>query len=99
MEIGHLLNKKPDYISGGEQQRVTIARALITELQILLGDEPTGNLDFVTTKKVVQLLTDLSVKMNIALVVLTHEKNLFSHPHNLYCMQNGKLNEVGKTNV
>lgn len=98
LEINQHLNKKPDYLSGGEQQRVAIARALIMEPEIIFADEPTGNLDQITTRKVTKLLTDLTIKMNIALIVVTHEKNLFSHTHKLYYMENGKLNEVNNPN-
>jgi ABC-type lipoprotein export system ATPase subunit len=85
------LHKKPTFLSGGEQQRVAIARALITSPEILFADEPTGNLDQVTSKIIVDILTRLCIQQHVSLVVVTHEKQLFNHPHNLYTMQDGKL--------
>jgi ABC-type lipoprotein export system ATPase subunit len=85
------LHKKPTFLSGGEQQRVAIARALITSPEIIFADEPTGNLDEGTSKRIVEILTTLCVQQHVSLVVVTHEKNLFDHPHNLYTMYNGKL--------
>ncbi|MET3574236.1 ABC transporter ATP-binding protein [Bhargavaea ullalensis] len=92
--ISSQLEKRPDFLSGGEQQRVAIARAVITNPDILFADEPTGNLDQATSKTVVELLTTLVESMQISLVVVTHEQNLFSHPHHLYQMENGRLREV-----
>ncbi|MCD4837583.1 ABC transporter ATP-binding protein [Neobacillus sedimentimangrovi] len=88
--ISHL-NKKPTFLSGGEQQRVAIARALITSPEVIFADEPTGNLDQFTSKIIVDVLTKLCTEQQVSLVVVTHEKNLFHHPHNLYTMQDGKL--------
>lgn len=85
------LQKRPDLLSGGEQQRVAIARAVIMEPEIIFADEPTGNLDQETTKEVIALLSNLMTSLNIALVVVTHEQNLFSQPHHLYIMENGLL--------
>lgn len=85
------LGKKPNYLSGGEQQRVAIARALITCPKILFADEPTGNLDEETSKLVISLLTKLSHKYNISLVIVTHEKDLIKGPHFLYKMHEGVL--------
>ena len=89
--ISAQLHKKPTFLSGGEQQRVALARALITSPEILFADEPTGNLDQVTSKVIVDLLTKLCTQQQVSLVVVTHEKHLFDHPHHLYTMQDGKL--------
>lgn len=85
------LHKHPEYLSGGEQQRVAIARALITSPEIIFADEPTGNLDTITTKKIIKLFTELCTEKSISFVVVTHEKNLFDHPHTLFKMKNGVL--------
>lgn len=85
------LHKKPAFLSGGEQQRVAIARALITSPEILFADEPTGNLDQATSRRIIDLLTSLCVNQHVSLLVVTHEKNLFNHPHHLFTMQKGKL--------
>lgn len=96
--ITNLLNKKPSFLSGGEQQRVAIARALITEPDILFADEPTGNLDHITTKSIVNLLTKLNSEKNLTLIVVTHEPNLFQLPHLLYFIRDGVL-EVHDSDV
>jgi ABC-type lipoprotein export system ATPase subunit len=92
--IDSQLDKRPSFLSGGEQQRAAIARALITEPEILFADEPTGNLDQMTTKSIVNLLTKLNRERNLSLVVVTHEPNLFQVPHYLYSMKNGVLERM-----
>lgn len=96
--IVHHLDKRPSFLSGGEQQRAAIARALITEPDILFADEPTGNLDQITTKSIVNLLIRLNKDKNLSLVVVTHETNLFPTPHYLYSMKDGVLKGI-KSNV
>lgn len=97
--IASHLQKRPDFLSGGEQQRVAIARAVIMEPEIIFADEPTGNLDQTTTKTVIELLSNLTISLNIALVVVTHEQNLFTQPHHLYKMEDGSLKEVEQPRV
>lgn len=85
------LNKKPSFLSGGEQQRVAIARSLIMSPEIIFADEPTGSLDEITSKTTIDLLTQLSIEQGVSLVVVTHEERLINHPHNLYIMKDGEL--------
>lgn len=85
------IKHKPNELSGGEQQRVAIARALINEPQILLCDEPTGNLDSQTGQCVIDILMDLSRKNNQTLVIVTHDENIAKLSHRSVKMRDGLL--------
>ena len=74
--LGDRMTHKPGELSGGEQQRVAIARALILEPEILLADEPTGNLDTETGKKIEEVLITLNKTKRITLIVVTHNESL-----------------------
>jgi len=73
VELSHRKNSFPHQLSGGEKQRTAIARALVTQPQILFADEPTGNLDEKNAKSVMQLLIDLQKEYQTALVIVTHD--------------------------
>ena len=72
------LTHRPKALSGGEQQRVAIARALINKPQLLLCDEPTGNLDSENGKNILRLLTELNKSQQIAIIMVTHDKDIAS---------------------
>ena len=92
-EVGleHRMNHRPGELSGGEQQRVAVARAVIREPDIILADEPTGNLDRTTGKKIEDLLMTLNATKHITLVVVTHNKALAERMRICIGLQDGKM--------
>lgn len=89
--LGHRLNHRPGELSGGEQQRVAIARALVLEPNLLLADEPTGNLDMKTSDEVHTLLDSLQRTRNLTLVVVTHNERLAAAMGRTIRLVDGKL--------
>jgi putative ABC transport system ATP-binding protein len=89
--LGDRAGAFPDRLSGGEQQRVAIARALIHEPDLLLADEPTGNLDEDTSEIVVRLLDELVRESGTTLVVVTHSRELASRMDRVLHVDHGKL--------
>ncbi len=88
------LSHKPGQLSGGEQQRVAIARALVNEPEIVLADEPTGNLDSKTGKKVGTLLKQICSEKNKILIMVTHNSKLAADMDVQYDLSNGKLTTI-----
>jgi putative ABC transport system ATP-binding protein len=85
----HRLNHTPNQLSGGEQQRVAIARALVGDPQVILADEPTGNLDSVRGAEVMDLLEALNRDRGVALVVVTHDLEIAARAHRQVRMRDG----------
>jgi len=79
----------PAELSGGQQQRVAIARALVTEPQVLLADEPTGNLDSERSVEIMQLLTALNQDGGISIVMVTHEAEMAAYAHTIVRFRDG----------
>jgi putative ABC transport system ATP-binding protein len=84
-------NHKPSGLSGGEQQRVTIARALANKPALILADEPTGNLDTKNKQGIVKLLADLCVNQNATVVVVTHDSQVAAHTGRMLLLKDGKF--------
>jgi len=94
MELGDKTLKSPDKLSGGERQRVAIARALANDPQIILGDEPTGNLDSVNSARVVDLLRALAHEQGRAVVCVTHDLAIADAADVKISMLDGRIVDV-----
>ena len=92
--LGHRLSNFPAQLSGGEQQRVAIARALAKNPKLLLCDEPTGALDYVTGKAILQLLQDTCRKSGMTVVVITHNSALTPMADRVIRIKNGKVSDM-----
>ncbi|MEN6510025.1 MAG: ABC transporter ATP-binding protein [Smithella sp.] len=92
--LEHRVKHKPGELSGGEQQRVAIARSLVMEPEILLADEPTGNLDTETGKKIEDILIHLNKEKKITLVVVTHNKLLADRMSKRIGLRDGEIYDI-----
>ncbi len=91
LDIGDILNKYPEQLSGGQQQRIAIARALINRPQIILADEPTGNLDSENSENVVSLLKSVVKKYDMSLIMVTHDSDIAKEADLNVCLVDGKV--------
>jgi lipoprotein-releasing system ATP-binding protein len=82
---------RPSQLSGGEQQRIAVARALINEPKLLLADEPTGNLDWKTGEHILELLLDLHDKRGLSSIIVTHNDKVARFCRRRYVMERGEL--------
>ena len=88
------MNKRPDQLSGGEQQRVSIARALAKNPKLLLCDEPTGALDYNTGKSILKLLQDTCRKKGMTVILITHNQAIAPMADRVIKIKNGKVAEI-----
>lgn len=87
-------HKKPWQLSGGEQQRIAIARALLNNPMVIIADEPTGNLDNETADGILKLLTDINKEKGTAIVMVTHNRNIFEkYPGRVFVCKDEKCTE------
>ena len=89
--LGERTDHKPFELSGGEQQRVAIARALINEPELLLADEPTGNLDSKTGGEIIELLKSLRVEKKMTLIIATHDAKIAAHAQRVIELIDGRM--------
>lgn len=91
LEIDDQALKMPNQLSGGQKQRVAIARALINDPHIIMGDEPTGNLDKRNSEIVFDIFTRLAEEFNQTLLIVTHDNEFASRTHRIIEMQDGRI--------
>jgi len=91
---GRLLKARPNKMSGGENQRVAIARALANDPDIILADEPTGNLDTATGRTVIEILSTLAHDNGKCVLMVTHDESILEVSDKAFHMSDGKLSEI-----
>ena len=89
--LRHRMDHRPNQLSGGEQQRVAIARALMNEPEIVLADEPTGNLDTGTEAEIIELLRNLHEQRNLTLLVATHDETVAAAAQRVVRLKDGQI--------
>jgi putative ABC transport system ATP-binding protein len=92
--VASRLDHKPSTLSGGEQQRIAIARAIVNRPAILLADEPTGNLDTANSQAVLDILRDLNERLGQTILMITHNPEAAAYGHRTVHMRDGKIMET-----
>lgn len=92
--LGHRADNFPAQLSGGEQQRVSIARAIASQPKLLLADEPTGALDYETGKQILKLLQDTSRQTDTTIVIITHNTTISEMADRIIKIRNGKVDDI-----
>jgi len=93
MSLEDRINHRPTQLSGGQQQRVAVARALAVDPVVLLGDEPTGNLDSKASREIMELITNLH-KEGLTIVIVTHERDIAEYAHKIIHFADGKVQSI-----
>ena len=91
MRLDDRASHHPNQLSGGQQQRVAIARALVNDPELILADEPTGNLDTDTGREVMETLVELRAKRNITIILITHEPEIAAYGTRIVSMKDGLI--------
>jgi lipoprotein-releasing system ATP-binding protein len=91
--LGHRLKHKPRELSGGEMQRAAIARALVAQPDLLLADEPTGNLDQATGQEIIKILRALNQQQNLTIVMVTHDRAIADQADRIVRLVGGRIEE------
>jgi lipoprotein-releasing system ATP-binding protein len=91
LNIEHLAHKKASRVSGGEKQRIAIARALINNPTLIMGDEPTGNLDSYNADNVLDIFRQLSIEQGLSLLIVTHDTDFAARTDRIITMSDGRI--------
>lgn len=94
--LGHRLHHLPQEVSGGQQQRIAIARALVNKPDIILADEPTGNLDLKTGQEIIQILGEMKDLLGITVITATHDMKMLSVSDTVIWINSGKIERAAK---
>ncbi|MFD9629411.1 ABC transporter ATP-binding protein [Streptomyces violascens] len=94
LEVADLGNKRPGEVSGGQGQRVAVARSLVTQPRVVFADEPTGALDSLNGERVMQLLTEAARSTNAAVVLVTHEARVAAYSDREIVVRDGKSRDM-----
>ncbi|RAH18018.1 ATP-binding cassette domain-containing protein, partial [Vibrio vulnificus] len=97
LDLMPLLGRYPEEVSGGQQQRAAIARALYMEPKLLLADEPTGSLDERNAEAVMRLLTSLTRQLDCTLLLVTHSEKVAKHMEGMIRLQGGQLHVMARS--
>lgn len=92
--LGGRVHHRPSELSGGEQQRTAVARALVAEPQMVLADEPSGNLDHSNSERLHELFAQLAHELEVAMVVVTHNRALAARADRVLQLEDGKLTQI-----
>jgi putative ABC transport system ATP-binding protein len=95
--LDHRLHHRPSELSGGEMQRAAIARAIVNRPALLIADEPTGNLDSANGARILELLAELNVETNVAILLATHAPDVAAAAHRILRMKDGRIVSASPT--
>ena len=94
--LGHRLDHLPSEVSGGQQQRIAIARALVNKPSVILADEPTGNLDLHTGEEIINLLNEMKESLGITVITATHDMKMLSASDTVVWIKDGSIDRIAK---
>jgi putative ABC transport system ATP-binding protein len=92
--IVHVAHKRPGLLSGGQQQRVSVARSLVNDPEILIADEPVGNLDFVSAEAVMKTLQEINMNDKKTVLLVTHDAKYLPYAHRVFYLDYGKIDRI-----
>ena len=97
--LGGRMTHRPSELSGGEQQRTAVARALAADPAVLLADEPSGNLDHMNSERLHDLFAELARELEIAMVIVTHNRSLASRADRILQLEDSRISQIGLPEV